>query len=442
MPHSMTETPAHKNAFRRPGLRLIRPLQDFLDAEITSGLLLVTAVAVALVWANSPYQSAYQQLWTTVLAVRVGDHQLALDLRHWVNEGLMTVFFFVVGLEIKRELVEGELRDRRKAALPAIAALGGMTVPALCYLALNPTGQSAHGWGIPIATDIALALGVTALLGRRVPPSLRLFLLTLAIVDDIAAIAVIAIFYSQISWPGLLAAAGLITAVIVLRTLGVPWTSAYITIGVLLWLALHQAGIHATIAGVTLGLMTPTQPLRRPDLIDVDRLADITTTQAALDTANLARQSVSVVEWLEHTLHRPTSFVIIPLFALANTGIPISANTLTDAIRSPITHGVFAGLVAGKTIGVTTFAWLACRSGLGTLPAEVTWRQMTGIAALAGIGLTVSLFIAGLAFDNPALSDQATIGILAASLTAAALGTTILAPNTTHHQHTTPTQPS
>jgi NhaA family Na+:H+ antiporter len=419
----------------RPGLRLIRPLQDYLDTEVASGVLLVTAVAAALVWANSPWSPAYQRLWETVLVVGLGDRPLTLDLRHWVNEGLMTIFFFVVGLEIKRELVEGELRDRRKAALPAIAAFGGMAVPALLYLAVNPSGTAARGWGIPMATDIALALGVAALLGRWVPASLRLFLLTLAIVDDIGAIAVIAIFYSEVALPGLLVAVGLVIAAIVLRAVGVTWIGAYVVIGVVLWLALYQAGVHATMAGVVLGLLTPTQPLRRADLVDVERLADITTTEAALETVTLARQSVSVVEWLEHTLHRWTSFVIIPLFALANAGVPIGAQALSEAVRSPVTHGVILGLVVGKTVGVSMFAWLACRSGLGVLPAGVNWRQVLGIAGLAGIGLTLSIFVTGLAFDDPALRDQATIGILVASLTAATLGAFVLL------RHTAPETP-
>jgi Na+:H+ antiporter, NhaA family len=386
----------------------------------------VTAVVVALVWANSPWKAAYQRLWETVLVIGLGDHHLALDLRHWVNEGLMTVFFFVVGLEIKRELAEGELRDRRKAALPAVAAVGGMAVPALLYFAVNQSGEAAKGWGIPMATDIALALSVAALLGRWVPASLRLFLLTLAIVDDIGAIAVIAIFYSQVAWAGLLIAVGLILAVITLRALGVIWTGVYVAVGIVLWLALYQAGVHATMAGVALGLLTPTQPLRRSDLVDVERLADITTTEAALETVMLARQSVSVVEWLEHVLHRWTSFVIVPLFALANIGVPVGVDALGDTVRSPVTHGVLAGLVVGKVVGVSMFAWLACRLGVGALPAGVSWRQMVGIAGLAGIGLTVSIFVTGLAFSDPALRDQATVGILAASLVAATLGAFIL----------------
>jgi NhaA family Na+:H+ antiporter len=411
---------------QRPAVRLIRPLQDFLAAEVASGALLVTAAAVALVWANSPWQTSYHRLWETVFVVGFGDHQLALDLRHWVNEGLMTVFFFVVGLEIKRELVEGELRDRRNAALPAVAAIGGMVVPAVLYLAVNPDGEAARGWGIPMATDIAMALGVASLLGRWVPQSLRLFLLTLAIVDDIGAIAVIAIFYSQVAWPALAAAVGLVVGVVALRAVGVIWTGAYAAVGAVLWLALHEAGVHATMTGVAFGLLTPVQPLRRPEFVEAERLADIITTQAALETAMLARQSVSVVEWLEHALHPWTTFVIVPLFALANAGVPIGADALGDALRSPVTQGVILGLVVGKAVGVTTFTWVVCRWGLGTLPAGVSWRQVAGIAGLAGIGLTVSIFVTGLAFDDPALRDQATVGILAASLIAAGLGALIL----------------
>jgi NhaA family Na+:H+ antiporter len=422
----VTTTQDPQGPDRRPAVRLIRPLQDFLAAEVASGALLVTAAVVALVWANSPWQAAYHRLWETVFVIGFSEHQLALNLRHWVNEGLMTVFFFVVGLEIKRELVEGELRDRRQAVLPAVAAVGGMVVPALLYLAVNPDGQAARGWGIPMATDIAMALGVASLLSRWVPQSLRLFLLTLAIVDDIGAIAVIAVFYSQAAWPPLIAAVGLIVGVIVLRTMGVQWTGAYAAVGVVLWLALHEAGVHATMAGVAFGLLTPTQPLRRPEFVDAERLADITTPKAALETATLARQSVSVVEWLEHALHPWTSFVIVPLFALANVGVPVGVDALGDALRSPVTLGVLLGLVAGKVIGVSSFAWMACRSGLGALPAGVNWRQVMGVAGLAGIGLTVSIFVTGLAFTDSALRNQATIGILVASLVAAGLGALIL----------------
>ncbi len=385
------------------------------------------AAAVALVWANSPWQASYQELWETQLAVSIGRFGIDLDLRHWVNDGLMAVFFLVIGLEIKRELVEGELRDPRRASLPAVAAVGGMVVPALLYLALNAGGDGASGWGIPMATDIAMTVGVLSLLSRRVPVSLKLFLVALAIVDDIGAILVIAAFYTEeIDVNALVVAVGLGGAVIALRAAGVRPHFAYIAVGIGMWLALHESGLHATLVGVALGLMAPTRPIRQSQLIDETALTDLSTVTAARETAILARESVSVVEWLEHQLHPWTSFVIVPLFALANAGVPLSATALADAASSPVTYGVIVGLVVGKLVGVTLFTWLAVRLRIGVLPDGAAWPGVVGIAALAGIGFTVSIFVTGLAFDDPGLQDEAKVGILAASITAAVLGTIIL----------------
>jgi NhaA family Na+:H+ antiporter len=407
---------------------IIRPLLDFTHTEAAGGLVLVIAAAAALVWANSPWKESYLDLWHTRLAIDLGGHVLDLDLREWINDGLMAIFFLVVGLEIKRELIEGELHPPRRAAMPAIAALGGMAVPALIYAAINAGGDGAAGWGIPVATDIAMAVGVLSLLGSRIVPSLKLFLLALAIVDDIGAILIIAIFYANdIDVTALLLAALAVVAVAVMRRVGVRPHPPYLLAGGLLWLTLHEAGVHATLAGVILGLMAPTRPARQLEFVDAGTLADVSTVAAARETTVIARESVSVVEWLEHMLHPWTSFLIVPLFALANAGVPISANALSDAASSPITLGVLLGLVAGKTVGVTAFAWLAARSGLGVMPEGATWRGIAGIGALAGIGFTVSMFVTGLAFDDAAQQDEAKIGILAASLTAAAAGTVILA---------------
>ena len=411
----------------RTGPRFIRPLGDFLHTESAGGVLLVIATVIALVWANSPWQTSYTDFWSTHVAISLGSHTLDLTLQDWINDGLMTLFFFVVGLEIKRELVEGELREPRRAALPAIAAAGGMIVPALIFLAITVGTSASRGWGIPVATDIAMAVGVVSLLGSRVAPSLKLFLLALAIVDDIGAILVIAIFYSHgIHLDALGVAALLVIAVVVARRIGVWYTPLYVVLGLALWLALHESGLHATIDGVILGLMAPTRPIRQREYVDADALTDISTAATARETATLARESVSVVEWLEQLLHPWTSFVIVPLFALANAGIPLGATAISDAFSSRVTYGVLVGLVVGKLVGITFFAWLAVRIGAGRLPDGVRRGQIVGVAALGGIGFTVSIFVTGLAFDDAQLIDQAKIGILAASIVAGALGALIL----------------
>jgi Na+:H+ antiporter, NhaA family len=403
------------------------PLVEFLHLEAAGGIVLVAATAVALIWANSPWQDSYITFWSTPLDITLGSHSLDLTLQGWVNDGLMAIFFLVVGLEIKRELVEGELNDPRRAALPAVAAVGGMLVPALVYIAINVGGDGARGWGIPMATDIAMAVGVLSLLGSRVSSSLKLFLLALAIVDDIGAIAVIAIFYSgDIHLDAVAAAAVIVVGVAVLRRLGVRPIPVYVALGCALWLALHEAGLHATIAGVVMGLMAPTSPMRRREDVSDDKLRDVSTPETARETVVLARESVSVVAWLEHLLHPWTSFVIVPVFALANAGVILSASALADAATSRVTYGVAAGLVVGKLAGVSLFAWLAVRLGIGALPDGVGWRGIVSVAAVAGIGFTVSIFVTGLAFDDADLRDQAKIGILAASLAAGLLGAFLL----------------
>jgi Na+:H+ antiporter, NhaA family len=407
--------------------RLIRPLVDFLRTEAAGGVALLAAAIVALLWANSPWDASYDDVWTTHLAVALGDWELDLDLRDWINDGLMVLFFFVVGLEIKRELVEGELRDPRRAVLPVWAALGGMVVPALIYAAFNAGGEGSDGWGIPMATDIAMAVGVLSLMGSRASPSLKLFLLALAIVDDIGAIVVIAVFYTDdIGGEALLAAAGLVVVVAAMRRAGITSIAPYAVIGAGLWLALHESGVHATVAGVALGLMTPTQPIRHPELIDAGELADVSSYEAARQTATAARESVSVVEWLEHQLHPWTSFVIVPLFVLANAGVPLSGPAVSDALTSSVAGGIVVGLVVGKFVGVAGFTWLAARLRVARLPEGATWSGILGVSALAGIGFTVSIFITDLAFAGTTLEDQAKIAILAASVLAAAIGSALL----------------
>jgi Na+:H+ antiporter, NhaA family len=423
----MAGASTRRDGDRPSGPVFIAPLREFLHTESAGGVVLVVAALVALVWANSPWKEAYADLWHTSLAVSLGDRTLDLDLREWVNDGLMAIFFFVVGLEIKRELVEGELRGIRRAALPAVGALGGMVVPALLYAAINVGAGGARGWGIPMATDIAMAVGVVSLLGSRVAPSLKLFLLALAIVDDIGAIAVIALFYSgSIDLDSLLIAVGLVAVLVVMRAAGVRSTLLPLAVGVGLWLALEESGVHATIAGVILGLMAPTRPHVQRELVDVDVLTDISSVRAARETANLARLSVSVVEWLEHVLHPWTSFVIIPLFALANAGVMISRGAISDAATSRVAIGVLVGLVVGKLVGITAFTWMAARLNVCVLPEGATWRGIAGVAAVAGIGFTVSIFVTNLAFDDAAIRNEATIAILAAAVVAGAIGAIVL----------------
>lgn len=416
------------------GPRLLRPLDDFISTEVLSGALLFASAIAALIWANSPASDSYFAFWQTDISISAGGRTLSLDLRHWVNDGLMALFFFVVGLEIKRELVEGELRDPRRAALPAIGALGGMVFPALLYLAIaGSDGDAARGWGIPMATDIAMALGIVSLLSKRVPAGLKLFLLALAIVDDIGAIAVIALFYTaELNLVSLLAAAALWVFMFSIRGKGLHWRPMHIVAALAFWLAIHESGVHATIAGVALALIAPTRPIRKPEYVDAERLADVSSVKAVQETVTIARQSVSVVEWLVHVLHPWTSYLILPLFALANAGIQISGDLVSAATTSTVTIGIIAGLVIGKTFGISIAAWIACRTGIAQRPAGTTWAQLVSVAALAGVGFTVSLFVSELAFDDPAVLEQAKMGVLAASIIAGSLGALLLSVTGRH----------
>jgi NhaA family Na+:H+ antiporter len=417
---------------QRPIPRLIaRPIRSFLDTESAGGIVLLAAAGIAVIWANSPWSDSYESFWHTEIAFTIGSFEISEDLLHWVNDGLMTIFFFVVGLEIKRELVAGELNEWRKAALPAFAALGGMVVPALLYAALNFGGSGSSGWGIPMATDIAFAVGVLTLFGSRAPTSLKVFLLSLAIVDDIGAILVIALFYSsglQFGW--LTAAVAFILLMALMKRFRVWWTPIYAVVGVAAWFATLESGVHATIAGVVLGLMTPARPYDPRGAADAIREAEHLIADpspgAVRRTMIQAQEVVSVAERLEHILHSYSSFLIIPVFALANAGVKMDVGILGDAVGSPITVGIVLGLVVGKLVGITGFSWIAVRSGIGTLPQGASWGQLAAVAAIAGIGFTVSLFIAGLAFTQMDLVDEAKIGILAASIVAAGVGAAIL----------------
>ncbi len=379
--------------------RVVDPLKDYLHAEAAGGLVLLAATVVALAWANSPLAGAYDALWNRELTIGVGRFAITEDLRHWINDGLMTLFFFVVGLEIKRELATGELRNPRLAAAPALAAVGGMLVPAAIFLALNAGAEGARGWGIPVATDTAFALGVLALLGSRVPATAKLFLLTLAIIDDVLAITTVAVFYSSdLSLGWLAVAAGGMAGVVVLRRSGVAAIAAYVPLGLLIWLAALESGVHATIAGVALGLATPAGPIR----------------------------GRRVLEQLQHRLHPVSSYLVVPLFALANAGLPLGADALSAAAASPVAWGVALGLLGGKLVGITVASLAAVRLGIGKLPEGLGARHVVGLAALAGIGFTVSLFITELAYPTRELVDLAKTGILAGSLLSGLLGTLLL----------------
>ncbi len=415
---------------RNPFLRALSPLRDFLHTEAAGGALLVAAAVVALAWANSPWSGAYDSFWHSGIGLEVAGHTLHLDLRHWVNDGAMAIFFLVVGLEIKREVTSGHLAGRRAAALPVAAAIGGMVVPAGIYLAIAG-GTEAKGWGVPMATDIALAVGVMALAGEGVPASLRAFLLGLAVVDDIGAILVIAVFYSsgvQFAW--LAVGVGAVVATVVVRRLGVHHMPTYLVLGALTWFALHEAGVHPTLAGVVMGLLAPVTPRFAPELVDADELGDLTSVEHAKASMQLAKGSVSTVEWLEHVLHPWTSYLIVPVFALANAGIEVSTESLRHALESPITWGVFAGLMVGKPLGVLLATRVAARSGLADLPAATSTRQLLGAGHAAGIGFTVAIFIAELAFkegpDAEAQIADAKMAILVASLLSGVLAFAVL----------------
>jgi len=415
-----------------------RPLREFLATEVAGGVALLVAAAIALVWANSPWSGSYETLLTTEISFNVGSYEIAEDLQHWVNDALMALFFFVVGLEVKRELAHGELSDPKKAAFPSVAALGGMVVPALIYTAFNFGGEGSAGWGIPMATDIAFAVGILALFGNRIHPSLKVFLLSLAVADDIGAIVVIAVFYtSNLNVVALLVAAALLGAVALLRALRVIWMPLYVLVGVGVWLATYESGVHATIAGVALGLMTPVYPSRDPSEEvrgsldpDPERLDDEASQGFAPAKVRAWRirtqERVALGEYLEHALHPWTSFVIVPIFALVNAGVSLTGDDISNALASPVTLGIVGGLVVGKLAGITLFAYAAQRIGFAEVPAGVPAQHIVAAAAIAGIGFTVSLFITELAFDDAVLIDEAKVGILAASVLAAALGALVL----------------
>ncbi|MGZ8468146.1 MAG: Na+/H+ antiporter NhaA [Gemmatirosa sp.] len=421
--------------------RVLGPFQRFFSTSAASGLVLLAATAVALVWANSPWADTYHHLWEAPVTIGAPGFGLTLSLHHWVNDGLMAVFFFLVGLEIKREVLVGELASRRTAALPVAAALGGMVVPALLS-ALNAGGAGAAGWAVPMATDIAFALGILALLGDRVPSGLRIFLAALAIADDLGAVLVIAFFYTgALDWGAMGGAAAVLAVLVGLNRAGARRPLTYALLGVGLWLFVLASGIHATIAGVLLALTVPARTridedefLARAEASLADfRAADEPGTtvltnqghQAALQAIeNAADAAQAPLQRMEHALHGVVAFVIMPIFALANAGVALGGGGA--AVGSPIALGVVLGLALGKPLGITLASYLAVRAGAADLPTGVTWRHVHGAGWLAGIGFTMSLFVAGLAFADPAVLDIAKLGIFTASIAAGGVGFTLL----------------
>ena len=429
---------------RDPKHPIIRAFESFIRIETASGLLLLGCAVLALIWANSPLRDSYAALWQTVLTVGTDAFAISKPLLLWINDGLMAIFFFVIGLEIKREVLAGELASPKKAALPLAAAVGGMVVPAGFYAALNVGGPFISGWGIPMATDIAFALGVLALLGSRAPLSLKVFLTALAIVDDLGAVLVIAFFYTaELKLGALLLAAVFLGILVVLNRMHVRHPIPYVLLGIVVWVGFLKSGVHATIGGVLLALTIPAR--QRIDAAkfgnEVDYLAARYAEAGDLDNTELTSEQQAVVhtleesceavqtplERLEHMLHPWVAFFIMPVFALANAGVGLSGDMLGVAFGSTITLGIIAGLVLGKQIGVTLFAWLAVRLGWAEMPANVSWRQLYGVAWLTGIGFTMSLFIGSLAFADPVALDSAKIGILAASLISGIGGWLLLA---------------
>ncbi|HEV7990748.1 MAG TPA: Na+/H+ antiporter NhaA [Gemmatimonadaceae bacterium] len=385
--------------------RVLRPFQRFIATEAASGIVLLAATAIALVWANSGWAASYHHLWEIPLTIGMPGYGLTMSLHHWVNDGLMAVFFFLVGLEIKREVLEGDLSTRRSATLPVVAAAGGMLVPAALYTLLNFGGAGRAGWGIPMATDIAFALGILALLGSRVPSGLRVFLAALAIADDLGAVLVIAFFYtSALYWPALGGAGAVVAVLVALNAAGARRPITYAILGVVLWRFVLASGIHATIAGVVLALMVPARQ------------------HVSEDAAVVVQPPL---QRMEHALQGVVAFVIMPIFALANAGVPLGKGVSAAAL-SPIAWGIVLGLVLGKPIGIGLASYLAVRLRAADLPPGVSWRHLHGAGWLGGIGFTMSLFVAALAFRSPEVLNVAKLGILAASVTAGVIGFVIL----------------
>lgn len=421
--------------------RVLTPLEEFIHRQTTSGILLMFCAIAALYIANSDWNEAYHHLLQMKLTVGVEGFQISKSIHHWINDGLMALFFFVVGLELKREILVGELADAQQALFPIIAAIGGMLVPVAIYLAINPAGHTLDGWGIPMATDIAFALGTLALLGDRIPKNLLTFLVALAIVDDLGAVLVIAVFYTETIDPAaLLTAATVLLLLIALNLGGIRRPLPYILLGIILWIAMLMSGVHATLAGIFLAFTIPMRPKydaeRFVSHIDemVSKIKGAYKNETNIVRNDELRSQVRALEdgvrlvqapaqILESKMHLPSAYLIIPIFSLANAGIPIDLSSFGETISNPVSVGIVAGLVLGKLFGVAGFAWIAVKSGITSLPPGLNFKHIVGVALMAGIGFTMSIFIAELGFAHHA-DDllMAKTGVLIGSLIAGVSG--------------------
>jgi NhaA family Na+:H+ antiporter len=426
----------------RPISRIVTPFLRFAQIEASGAILLLISTAIALVWANSPWKDLYHRVWDLPITIGLGPFTMSESLAHWISDGLMAIFFFFVGLEIKREVLVGELSSFRQAAFPIIAALGGAFVPALLYTLVNHGSEAQRGWGVPMATDIAFTLGILALLGSKVPPTMKVFVATLAIVDDMLAVFVIAVFYtSSISIRSLVVALLAVAVSYAANRLGVRSLLVYATIGVFIWLAMIRSGVHATIAGILLALtipaetyLTPSEFLKRTRPL-LDRFQTSTQSDLELLTSEEQQSVIHELECrcaavqpplhrLEQALHPWVSFVIMPLFALANAGVHFEGDL--NALAQPISFGIFLGLFIGKPVGIMAFAFGFSKAGIATIPAGASWRHVFGASWLCGIGFTMSLFVATLAFQTEELLDLAKIGTLVGSVAAGIAGSIVL----------------
>ncbi len=431
--------------------KILRPFQRFFITQASGGLVLLVCAVVAIVWANSPWGEYYDKIWHTDITIGIKDFILTQTLHFWINDGLMAIFFFVVGLEIKRELIVGELSSFKKATLPIAAAIGGMLVPAAIYSALNYGTDSIHGWGIPMATDIAFAVGIIALFGDRIPLGLKVFLTALAIVDDLGAVLVIAIFYtSDLYLTSLLIGGIIFIALIVCNRLYIRHPIVYLILGIGLWFAFLKSGVHATLAGVIAAFTIPAKArinskkyvdkgkeilkeLELSNNIGEDVPATKEFNSAVFHLESISRKVLSPMHRLEHKLTYWVAFFIMPIFALVNAGLKIESELLSN-ILSPISLGIILGLIAGKQVGILLFSWLSIKFKIAVLPSGTTWNKLHGISAVAGIGFTMSLFIAGLAFDNILYLQEAKLGILIASTLSGIIGAVILKIGKDHKQ--------
>lgn len=421
--------------------RLLSPLEEFIHRQTTSGILLMACAVTALLIANSQFHNSYHHLLQTIVTIGAEGFQISKSLHHWINDGLMALFFLVVGLELKRELLVGELANRKQAMLPIIAAVGGMLMPALIYIAINPSGHTFDGWGVPMATDIAFALGTLALLGSRIPKTLLMFLVALAIVDDLGAVIVIALFYTEtLNFNALLIAALMVFLLVSLNLGGVRKLLPYLLVGVVLWIAMLKSGVHATLAGIMLAFTIPMRPKYDPKrlLAQIHESANqirqafkqnenIIINDALRSRVHALGEGVKLVQApaqiLERKMHLPSAFIVIPVFALANAGVPIDWGSMESIIFHPVSMGIASGLVFGKLIGIAGFTWVAVKLGISELPQGLNFKHIIGVAFMGGIGFTMSIFIAELGFAHHAEDLlMAKTGVLLASLTAGIIG--------------------